>query len=74
MADSNRFGGGGDKQWLSVVDAGAALQGGPALLGQVAAGAFPRELTVSADGGTVYVSNYASGDVESVDVSGIAGA
>jgi DNA-binding beta-propeller fold protein YncE len=38
----------------------------------VAAGEFPRDLTASPDGRTVYVSNYDSGNVESVDLSGIA--
>ncbi len=74
VADSNRFAGaGGEAQWLSVVDAGAALAGRPALLGQVPAGAFPRDLAVSPDGSTVFVSNFESRDIEAVAVGGVPG-
>jgi DNA-binding beta-propeller fold protein YncE len=73
VADSNRFASDSGPQWISVVDAAAALAGRPALLGQVAAGTFPRDLTVSPDGSTVFASDYGSNQVEAVAVGGVAG-
>jgi len=71
VADSDRFGGGGSPQWLTVVGAAEALAGRPALLGQVATGAFPRDLTVSPDGSTVYVSDFSNSEVQAVDIGAL---
>ncbi len=71
MADSNRFEYSNTTAGLSVVDVDAALSGGRAILGQVPTGAFPRELAVSEDGGTVLVSDYGSEMVQAVDVASL---
>jgi DNA-binding beta-propeller fold protein YncE len=66
---SNRFAGGADdRQSLNVVDVsrGAA---NATLLGIVPAGAFPRELCVSPDGRTLFVSNFASKTLQVIDLS-----
>jgi DNA-binding beta-propeller fold protein YncE len=67
--NANRFAGGADdRQSLNVVD----IAGGAAnavLLGTVPAGAFPRELCVSPDGRTLFVSNFSSRTLEVVDLS-----
>ena len=74
-ANSNRFAGldpsvyGNATSGLSVVDVGAALRGGQAVLGQIPSGLFPRELAVSPDGKTILVSVYGSKEVQAVDVS-----
>ena len=68
VADSNSFGGTGP-QWLSVVNVRAALAGKPALAGQVPAGGFPRQLALSPDGGTLYVTNFDSDQLETIDVA-----
>lgn len=68
VADSNRFAGRG-AQWLSVVSTQAALAGRPALAGQIRAGSFPRQFALSPDGRTLYVTNFASHQLESVQVA-----
>lgn len=72
VADSNRAASDSGPQWLSVIDAAAALAGRPALVGRVAAGTFPRDMAVSPDGSTVFVSDYGSNQVEAVAVGGVA--
>lgn len=69
-ANSNRFGYKNATSGVSVVDVDAALSGSSkALLGQVLAGAFPREVAVSPDGKTVIVAEYGSDQILSIDVS-----
>jgi hypothetical protein len=51
---------------------GAALSSGRAVVGHIAAGSFPREMALLPDG-TLLVTNYASGQVEAVDVASIPG-
>jgi DNA-binding beta-propeller fold protein YncE len=72
VADSNRFGAGGATADLDVVNVAAALSGGRAVVGHIPSGSFPREMALLADG-TLLVSNYASGQVEAVDVASIPG-
>jgi len=70
--NSNRFAGdANDRQSLNVIDAskGAA---NTALLGVIPAGAFPRELRVTADGRTLLVSNFASKTLQVVDLARLA--
>jgi len=66
--NSNRFAGdANDHQPLNVIDASK----GPAnatLAGTIPAGAFPRELRVTADGRTLLVSNFASKTLQVVDL------
>jgi 6-phosphogluconolactonase (cycloisomerase 2 family) len=69
VTSSNRFGGNADdRQPLTVVDAAKLRAGGPALVGTIPAGAFPRELRVTTDGRTLFVTNFASRTVQMVDL------
>jgi DNA-binding beta-propeller fold protein YncE len=72
VADSNRFGASGATADLDVVNVAAALSRGRAVVGHIAAGSFPREMALLPDG-TLLVTNYASGQVEAVDVASIPG-
>lgn len=69
VANSNRFGGPRATGTLSVLDTAAALAGRPAVLGLIPAGSFPRQLAVEPGGGVLLVTNYASAQVETVDLS-----
>jgi DNA-binding beta-propeller fold protein YncE len=74
VADSNRFGTAGAASDLDVVSVADALAGRPAVLGHVAAGGFPRDMAVSAGGdGTLLVSDFASSQLETVDVPTLPG-
>lgn len=70
VADSNRFGVSGASSDLDVVDVAAAFSGRQAVVGHIKAGQFPREMALLPDG-TLLVSNYASFQVEAVDVASI---
>lgn len=64
-ADSNRFALAGRKgEWLSVIDPLTFK-----VIGSVAAGLFPRELYVTADGKTLLVTNFSSNSLELVDLA-----
>ncbi len=65
VADSDRFGAPGARSDLDVVSVAAALSAGPAVVGHVRAGLFPRDMTVAPDG-TLLVSNFSSGQLEAV--------
>lgn len=71
VANSNRFGGPRAAGTLSVVDTAAALARRPALLGSIPAGAFPRQLALEPTGTVLLVTNYASAQVEAVDLSAV---
>ena len=66
VADSNRFGSSGAPANLAVIAIGP--NGVLTLRGYVPAGVFPRDMAVSPDGKTLVVSNFGSGQVETVDV------
>lgn len=68
VADSDRFGPEDPPSNLAVVNVEAALAGRPALLGYVPASRFPREASTTPDGGSVLVTNFASGEIEIVPV------
>jgi len=69
VGNSNRFGPDADKpQTLSVLDV-ARIGHGDAVIGTIPAGAFPREMCVSADGRTLYVSNFGSSSLEIIDAN-----
>jgi DNA-binding beta-propeller fold protein YncE len=70
VADSNRFSAQGAHADLTVVNAADALDGRPALVGDIPAGLFPRDMT-AAPNGTVLVSNFNSSQVEAVDTAAI---
>lgn len=71
VTNSNRFGGGPtDRQSLAVVDAARLKAGGKnAVLGEIQAGGFPRELRVTADGRTLFVTNFTSRTLEMIDLA-----
>jgi DNA-binding beta-propeller fold protein YncE len=67
--NSNRFVGGNAPQTLSVLDAAKIEQKGPdASLGTIPSGAFPRELSVSADGHTLFLTNAGSSSLQVMSV------
>lgn len=70
VTSSNRFGGGAsDHQPLTVVDARRLRAGVPAVIGTIPAGAFPRELRLTADGRTLFATNFASRTLEMIDLA-----
>jgi len=67
VGNSGRFGADADKpQALGVLDV-AKMGHGSAIVGTIAAGAFPREMCVSSDGRTLFVSNFSSNSLEVID-------
>jgi 6-phosphogluconolactonase (cycloisomerase 2 family) len=67
VADSNRFGAAGATSSLAVVNVAPGRE--PALLGYLAAGLFPREMALEPGGKTLLVTNYDSGQLESVNIT-----
>lgn len=68
VGNSNRFAGSNQPQSLTVLDAAKMTEGAAATLGTVPAGAFPREMAVSADGRTLFLTNYGSKSLQAIDV------
>jgi DNA-binding beta-propeller fold protein YncE len=69
VTSSNRFGGNAqDKQPLTVVDAAKLRAGRGAIIGTIPAGAFPREVRLTTDGRTLFVTNFASRTLEMIDL------
>ena len=66
--NSNRFAAAGSET-LTVLDATKISQGAEALVGTIAAGAFPREMHVSDDGRTLYLANARSNSVQIFDIA-----
>ena len=71
MADSNRIVVADSTSSLAVVNVGAALAGRPAQAGLLPAGRFPREMAPEPGGRTLLVTNFASGQVELVNMVGL---
>jgi len=71
VADSNRFGAPGASSDLSVVDVAAARAGRPAVIGNIPAGQFPREMALVPGGQRLLVSNYLSEQLEAISVPSI---
>jgi hypothetical protein len=69
VTSSNRFAGPTDPQFLTVIAADKVDSGAVAVLGSIAAGAFPRELRVTADGRTLFLTNFGSRTVEMFDTA-----
>ena len=70
VTNSNRFSGDSDNnQSLTLIDGGRVSSGAAAVLGTIPAGAFPRELTLTADSRTLLVTNYNSKTLEVVDLA-----
>jgi DNA-binding beta-propeller fold protein YncE len=66
VVDSDRFNLPGATASLTIVDANAALAGKPSLVGTVSTGLFPREITVEPNQKTLLLTNFRSGQLESV--------
>jgi hypothetical protein len=66
--NSNRFAGGNSAESLTVLDAAKIRGNQDAAIGSIPAGAFPRELRVSADGQTLYLTNFGSKSLQVMDV------
>lgn len=60
--NSNRFAGSNEGESLTVVDTAKM-----AVTGSIPAGAFPRDLKLSADGSTVYLANFGSNTLQAMD-------
>jgi DNA-binding beta-propeller fold protein YncE len=71
VADSNRFAAAGQAASLAVVSVPAALAGRPALVGYLPAGQFPRDMAAAPGGRTVLVANFASGQLETVNIGAL---
>jgi DNA-binding beta-propeller fold protein YncE len=67
--NSNRFAGTNDPQSLIVLDAAKIKDGADASRGSIPAGAFPRDLSVSADGRTLFLANFGSKSLQVMDVA-----
>jgi hypothetical protein len=69
VTNSNRFAGSAnDRQMLTVIDAAKIADGERAVVGSIPAGAFPREMRVTSDGTTLIVTNFASKQIELIDL------
>ena len=66
--NSNRFAGGDSAQSLTLLDAAKIRGSEDAVIGNVPAGSFPRELRVSTDGRTLYLTNFGSNSLQVMDV------
>ena len=71
VADSNRFSQQGAKSSLAVVDVAAALAHRPALAGYLPAGGFPRQMALEPDGRVLLVTDFASRQLETVNVTSL---
>ena len=71
VADSNRFSKQGARSSLAVVNVAAALAHRPALAGYLPAGGFPRQMALEPDGRVLLVTNFASRQLETVNVTNL---
>jgi DNA-binding beta-propeller fold protein YncE len=69
--NSDRFGAPGSPQTLTVLDAKVFEKGAGAVLGTIRVGAFPREMRVSADGNTLFLTNARSKSLQVLDVKNL---
>lgn len=67
--NSNRFLGRGAPQSLVVLDAAKIRAGLAAVLGMIPAGSFPREMAVSSDERTLFLTNFGSNSLQVMDVA-----
>ena len=70
VADSNRFAGSGAGANLAILT--VARGGQLNLAGYAESGSFPRDMAVSPNGALLLVSNFASSQVEAIDVTSLA--
>jgi DNA-binding beta-propeller fold protein YncE len=69
VAGSNRFGRSNQAAYLTVLSSDWRTWTPPVSTAQLAAGSFPREERLSADGTTLYVTNFDSQQLEMVDLT-----
>ena len=70
--NSNRFAVGSAPQTLSILDAAKMEQKSEnAALGTIVSGAFPRELSVSTDGHTLFLTNAGSSSLQVIDIDNL---
>jgi DNA-binding beta-propeller fold protein YncE len=68
VGSSNRFAGQGQPQSLTVLDTAKISQGLAAVQGIVPAGSFPREMAVSSDQRTLFLTNFGSNSLQVLDI------
>jgi DNA-binding beta-propeller fold protein YncE len=69
VTNSNRFSSDQTaRQTMTVIDAARVGEGQAAVIGNLAAGIFPREFGQSLDGWTLFVANYTSSELEVIDL------
>lgn len=69
VTNSNRFGDSAAAQSLTIIDATKIDRGKDAIVGSVAAGVFPRELTLTANQQTLLLTNFGSKTLAVIDVA-----
>jgi DNA-binding beta-propeller fold protein YncE len=69
VGNSNRFAGRGEPDSLTVLDAAKIGKGLAAVQGMIPAGSFPREMAVSADGKTLFLTNFGSNSLQVLDIA-----
>ena len=67
--NSNRFGSLGAPSNLVVLDAARMHEGLAAVQGLIPSGSFPREMALSSDGRTLFLTNFASNSLQVMDVA-----
>jgi len=68
VGSSNRFAGRGEPQSLTVLDTAKISQGLAAVQGIIPAGSFPREMAVSSDQRTLFLTNFGSNSLQVLDI------
>jgi DNA-binding beta-propeller fold protein YncE len=71
VSNSDRFADDGAHKSVTFVDAAKAETGAAAVLGSVDVGAFPRELSITADGTTLIVANARSASITLIDLKAV---
>jgi DNA-binding beta-propeller fold protein YncE len=69
VGNSNRFGGRDAPESLVVLDAAKIHEGMSAVQGTIPAGSFPREMAVSSDERTLFLTNFASNSLQVMDIA-----
>ncbi len=74
VTNSNRFAGNADdRQSVTVIAATRIAEGAQAIVGEIPAGAFPRELRLMPNGRTAVLTNFNSSTVQLIDLSRLPG-
>ena len=68
VGNSNRFAGGDTPESLVVLDSAKISQGLGAVMGTIPAGSFPREMAVSSDQRTLFLTNFGSNSLQVLDI------